>query len=158
MYNPPTTKLVFQSDKSYHVFLSFRGPDVRKTLVDPLYQALSAAELVVFLDSEKLEKGEIIGLSLEKAIETSVIRIPIFSQGYADSAWCLKEAAAMLRTPGLIIPLFYHVDPTHVRYPENESSPYKESFLKHYGRSDRYPRGEIDGWKKAILQICSRSG
>ncbi|GLJ56301.1 hypothetical protein SUGI_1215540 [Cryptomeria japonica] len=158
MYNPPTTKLVFQSDKSSHVFLSFRGPDVRKTLVDHLYQALSAAGLVVFLDSEKLEKGEIIGLSLEKAIESSVIRIPIFSQGYADSAWCLKEAAAMLRTPGLIIPLFYHVDPTHVRYPENESSPYKESFLKHYGRSDRYPRGEIDGWKKAILQICSRSG
>ncbi|XP_059070878.1 disease resistance protein RUN1 isoform X2 [Cryptomeria japonica] len=157
-YKPPTTKLPFHSSKRYHVFLSFRGADVRNTLVAHLYQALSAAGLVVFLDSEKLEKGEIIGLSLVKAIESSAIRIPIFSQGYVGSAWCLKEAAAMLRTPGLIIPLFYHVDPAHVRYPLKESSPYKQAFLRHYAHPDRYSREEIDEWKDALLQICSNSG
>ncbi|GLJ17169.1 hypothetical protein SUGI_0297280 [Cryptomeria japonica] len=157
-YKPPTTKLAFQSDKSYHVFLSFRGENVRKTLVDHLFTALSAAGLNVFLDSEKLEKGQIIGLSLERAIERSAIRIPIFSEGYADSTWCLKEAAAMLSTPALIIPLFYHVDPTHVRYPQGNNSPYKESFLKHYAHPDRQPREVVDEWKEALLQICSRSG
>ncbi|XP_057829770.2 disease resistance protein RUN1 [Cryptomeria japonica] len=154
-YKPPTTKLAFQSDKKYHVFLSFRGPDVRKTLVDHLYEALTQAGLIVFLDSEKLEKGEMIGLSLNSAIESSVIRIPIFSKGYADSGWCLKEAAAMLRTPGLIIPLFYHVNQADVRYPEKGSSPYNQSFLKH---SDRFPREEIEEWKSALQQICCRSG
>ncbi|GLJ11049.1 hypothetical protein SUGI_0141350 [Cryptomeria japonica] len=109
--------------------LNVWGPDVRKTLVNDLFQALSAAGLNVFIDSEKLEKGEIIDVSLERAIERSVIRIPIFSKGYAYSVWCLKEAAAMLRTPALIIPLFYGVDPT-----------------------------QVEGWKDALLEICKRSG
>ncbi|GLJ45328.1 hypothetical protein SUGI_0954140 [Cryptomeria japonica] len=157
-YKPPTSKLAFQGDKRYHVFLSFRGEDVRKTLVDHLFQALSAAGLHVFIDSEKLKKGEMIGLSLETAIESSAIRIPVFSKGYADSTWCLKEAAAMLSTPGLIIPLFYHMDPTHVRYPVKDSSPYSRSFLKHYGHPDRHPIEEVDDWKDALQTICSRSG
>ncbi|XP_057829766.1 disease resistance protein L6 [Cryptomeria japonica] len=154
-YKPPTTRLAFQSNNRYDVFLSFRGPDVRKTLVDHLYEALTQAGLNVFLDTDKLEKGEIIGLSLDSAIESSAIRIPIFSKGYADSAWCLKEASVMSRTPGLIIPLFYHVDPTSVRYPDNASSPYCRQFLKH---SDRYRREEINDWKRALRQICSYSG
>ncbi|XP_059064664.1 disease resistance protein RUN1-like [Cryptomeria japonica] len=133
-YKPPTTKLPFQSDKRYHVFLSFRGEDVRKTLVDHLFQALSAAGLNVFLDSDKLGKGEMIWKNLERAIEGSAIRIPIFSKGYVDSAWCLKEAAAMLNSPALIIPLFYHVEP------------------------NRYRGEEIDGWKRALRDICKRSG
>ncbi|XP_059069679.1 disease resistance protein Roq1-like [Cryptomeria japonica] len=151
-YRPTIAKLAFHSDKKYHVFLSFRGPDVRKTLVDHLFQALSAAGLNVFIDSHRLKKGEIIESSLERAIESSAIRIPIFSKGYATSAWCLKEAAAMLSTPGLIIPLFYHVDPL------SESSPYNQSFLRHYGHSDRYAREEVDGWKNALVEICKRSG
>ncbi|GLJ22681.1 hypothetical protein SUGI_1518400 [Cryptomeria japonica] len=156
-YTPATTK-VSLNDMRYHVFLSFRGKDVRKTLVDHLFQALSAAGLNVFLDTHKLKMGEIIDLSLERAIESSAIRIPIFSEGYASSAWCLKEAALMLASPGLIIPLFYKVEPTHVRYPLGDSSPYKESFEKHYRIPFRYSRKEIDGWKHALEQICCRSG
>ncbi|XP_057812920.2 disease resistance protein RUN1 [Cryptomeria japonica] len=64
----------------------------------------------------------------------------------------------MLKTPGLIIPLFYHVDPTHVRYPLKERSPYRQAFDRHYRHLDRYPKVEIDGWKNALEQICSRSG
>ncbi|GLJ50766.1 hypothetical protein SUGI_1081310 [Cryptomeria japonica] len=185
-YTPPTTKIPFRSDKKYHVFLSFRGKDVRNTLVDRLFEALTAAGLHVFLDSDKLEKGEIIGLSLERAIESSAIRIPIFSRGYAESSWCLKEAATMVNTQGLIIPLFYDVNPTQVRHPQGNSSPYDKSFQKHYSHSDRcqrediewwkyglqqicpclklyghsvrHPRKEIDGWKNALKEICSRSG
>ncbi|GLJ56288.1 hypothetical protein SUGI_1215090 [Cryptomeria japonica] len=157
-YRPIATKLGFQSPKRYDVFLSFREPDVRKTLVDHLYQALSAAGLNVFLVGDQLEKSEIIGLTLEKAIESSAICIPIFSEGYADSAWCLREAAAMLRTPGSIIPLFYHVDPTDVRYPLKESSPYKQAFLRHYAHPDRYSGEEIDEWKDALGKISSNSG
>ncbi|GLJ30525.1 hypothetical protein SUGI_0604300 [Cryptomeria japonica] len=157
-YEPPTAKLAFHSDKRYHVFLSFRGPDVRKTLVDHLFQALSTAGLNVYKDDENLEKGEEFWPSLEKAIKSSAIRIPIFSQGYAESTWCLKEAAAMLRSSGLIIPLFYDVEPTHVRYPLNESSPYKQAFTQHYGHPDRHPREEVEGWKDALEKICSRSG
>ncbi|GLJ50787.1 hypothetical protein SUGI_1081720 [Cryptomeria japonica] len=143
-YAPPTTKIPFQSDKEYHVFLSFRGEDVRKNLVDHLYQALTAAGLHVYKDDDKLEKGDLIWPSLERAIESSAVLIPVFSRGYAESTWCLNEAATMVKTKGFIIPLFYCVGPTHVRYP--------------LGNSIRYPREEIDGWKDALEKICSRSG
>lgn len=66
-YKPPTTRDVSQSNKRYHVFLSFRGPDVRKTLVDHFYEALTQVGLNVFLDSDKLVKGEIIWVSIERA-------------------------------------------------------------------------------------------
>ncbi|XP_057836454.2 disease resistance protein L6-like [Cryptomeria japonica] len=160
IYKPPadTDKLAVLSDNRYHVFLSFRGEDVRKTLVDHLYEALSTVGLNVYKDDDKLEKGEEIWPSLERAIESSAFRIPVFSKGYADSIWCLKEAAAMLKTPGLIIPLFYHMDPTQVRYPENKSSPYRQPFLKHYSHSDRYSKEVIDVWKNSLEKICSRSG
>ncbi|GLJ50695.1 hypothetical protein SUGI_1080070 [Cryptomeria japonica] len=142
----------------HDVFLSFRGPDVRNNLVNHLSEALSKAGLSVFLDSKSLKKGAKIWPSLESAIGSSAIRIPVFSEGYADSTWCLKEAAAMLKTPGLIIPLFYGVDPTHVRYPLNKKSPYKKSFEKHYSHPDRHPQEEIDRWKISLGEICSRSG
>ncbi|XP_057872942.2 disease resistance protein RUN1 isoform X2 [Cryptomeria japonica] len=154
----PAAAEVSVNDQRYHVFLSFRGKDVRKTLVDHLFQALSAARLIVFLDTHKLKRGEIIDLSLKSAIQSSAIRIPIFSKGYAGSAWCLREASFMLDSPGLIIPLFYEVEPTHVRYPLGESSPYQKSFEKYYSHPDRYSREEIDGWKDSLEQICSRSG
>ncbi|GLJ50795.1 hypothetical protein SUGI_1081880 [Cryptomeria japonica] len=80
-YVPPTTKIPFQSDKEYHVFLSFRGEDVRKNLVDHLYQALTAAGLHVYKDDDKLEKGDLIWPSLERAIESSAVLIPVFSRG-----------------------------------------------------------------------------
>ncbi|XP_059071829.1 disease resistance protein RUN1-like [Cryptomeria japonica] len=64
----------------------------------------------------------------------------------------------MLASPGLIIPLFYEMEPTHVRYPQGSSSPYEKSFEKYYSQLDRYSREEIDGWKHALEQICCRSG
>eukprot|EP01018_Ginkgo_biloba_P019379 Gb_11526 [translate_table: standard] len=44
-------------NNQYHVFLSFRGSDVRKSLVDHLYQSLVAAGVRTFLDSKELKKG-----------------------------------------------------------------------------------------------------
>ncbi|GLJ15241.1 hypothetical protein SUGI_0249260 [Cryptomeria japonica] len=68
-----------------------------------------------------MERGEMIGLSFERAMEYNSIGIPIFSESYAKLPWSLKEAAAMVRTPNSIIPLFYYVDQTHVRYPQNDT-------------------------------------
>ncbi|GLJ36243.1 hypothetical protein SUGI_0727570 [Cryptomeria japonica] len=64
----------------------------------------------------------------------------------------------MLNTTDLIIPLFYHIDPTHVRYPEGNDSPYKQSFLKHESHRDRYTEKEVKGPKDALKEICKRSG
>uniref|UniRef100_A0A0D6QZ20 ADP-ribosyl cyclase/cyclic ADP-ribose hydrolase n=1 Tax=Araucaria cunninghamii TaxID=56994 RepID=A0A0D6QZ20_ARACU len=180
-YVPPTTKISFQSDKRFHVFLSFRGKELRETFVNHLYEALSAAGLRVFLDTKELKRGEFIDESLKAAIKSSAIRIPIFSKCYAESVWCLREATCMLEAPessqrgeargrlvvevpadtrnsmGLIIPLFYDVEPTHVRFPQSDSSPYAHYFAKHY-ENGRFEREEIERWKQSLREISSKSG
>ena len=58
----------------YHVFLSFRGPDTRKTFTDNLYAALVRKGIVTFRDDENIERGE--------AIEQSRIAIVVLSKNY----------------------------------------------------------------------------
>ncbi|CAN1270500.1 Disease resistance protein L6 [Linum perenne] len=77
----------------YEVFMSFRGPDVRQTFADFLYSCLVRSKIRTFRDEEELPKGETLGPSLVKAITESKICIPIFTQRYASSKWCLQEEA-----------------------------------------------------------------
>ncbi|XP_057853088.1 disease resistance protein RUN1 isoform X2 [Cryptomeria japonica] len=161
-YRPLSSQTLIHREKRYHIFLSFRGADVRKTLVDHLYQSLSTAGLNVFLDSERLEKGDSIGISLQRAIQSSAIHIPIFSAHYALSPWCLKELSLMwdfksISTGTTIIPLFYNVEPSDVRYPDKKGGPYAEAFHKHYTQG-RHEHHEITAWKAALFQVSSLSG
>eukprot|EP01018_Ginkgo_biloba_P005789 Gb_18066 [translate_table: standard] len=153
-YNPSAKNLSLKSRK-YHVFLSFRGKDVRKSFVDHLYNALITAGINTFLDSEKLKKGKSIGLSLEQAIEDSDMRIPIFSRDYAHSSWCLREVTRMWKSQGLTIPLFYDVEPADVRYPEQGL--FAEAFQKHLQKG-RHSEETIDEWKNALSFVSSLSG
>eukprot|EP01018_Ginkgo_biloba_P036643 Gb_29041 [translate_table: standard] len=146
----------------YRVFLSFRGPDVRKSLVDHLYLSLFTAGIHTFIDSEKLEKGHDIGLSLEEAIGNSDIYIPIFSTNYAYSPWCLEELSLMcshistFESNHKLIPLFYNVEPSDVRYPDTLSA-YAKAFQK-YSTQGRYNTDTINRWKDALNEASSLSG
>ncbi|KAL4574275.1 hypothetical protein LXL04_021103 [Taraxacum kok-saghyz] len=75
----------------YHVFLSFRGEDTRKTFVDHLYTALVQNGIYTYKDDETLPRGDSIGPSLMNAIEESQIAVIVFSKNYANSTWCLDE-------------------------------------------------------------------
>ena len=75
----------------YHVFLSFRGEDTRKSFTDHLYTTLKQKGIFTFKDDEKLERGKLISLELLKAIEESMFAIVILSKNYASSTWCLDE-------------------------------------------------------------------
>ncbi|TKY45877.1 Disease resistance protein RPS6 [Spatholobus suberectus] len=54
-----------------------------------------------------------------RAIKGSRISIVIFSTRYASSRWCLNELVKIMecrRTYGqVVLPVFYRVDPSHVR-------------------------------------------
>ncbi|XP_008245848.1 PREDICTED: toll/interleukin-1 receptor-like protein [Prunus mume] len=75
----------------YHVFLSFRGQDTRKTFSDHLYTALVNAEFRTFRDDDEVERGEGIKPELQKAIKHSRTSVIVFSKDYASSTWCLDE-------------------------------------------------------------------
>ncbi|KAL3739718.1 hypothetical protein ACJRO7_021049 [Eucalyptus globulus] len=142
----------------YHVFLSFRGTDVRNNFLVHLYTALDMKGIYTYVDSEELRKGEKIGPALMKAIEESHMAVIIFSEDYASSSWCLEEVAKIMECKEernlMVFPVFYKVEPREVRTPRER---YREAMVKHESKfgenSDKVKR-----WKQALLDAGSLSG
>ncbi|XP_023757836.1 disease resistance protein RUN1-like [Lactuca sativa] len=148
--------LAFSSQPwKYHVFLSFRGEDTRKTFVDHLYTALEQQGIHTYKDDETLPRGESIGPSLEKAIEESQISVIIFSKNYVDSSWCLDELAYIMkckdRKGQIVMPIFYDVEPSIVR---KQKQIYGEAFSKHELENNK----KVESWRKALVDASSISG
>ncbi|KAL7587754.1 hypothetical protein Lser_V15G37504 [Lactuca serriola] len=139
----------------YHVFLSFRGEDTRKTFVDHLYSALQQQGIYTYKDNETLPRGESIGPSLMKAIKESQIAVIIFSENYADSSWCLDELECIMKcrdTKGqIVMPIFYDVDPFEVR---KQKRKYGEAFDKHWLEN----KTKVESWRKALVDASNLSG
>ncbi|KAG5130724.1 hypothetical protein AAZX31_13G177100 [Glycine max] len=101
----------------YHVFLSFRGKDTRFTFTGNLYRALRDRGFCVFMDDQRIDKGEKISQELPKAIEESRIYIIVLSENFASSRYCLVEVVMILdefaKGKGRwIVPVFFYVDPS----------------------------------------------
>ncbi|KAH0727039.1 hypothetical protein KY284_002904 [Solanum tuberosum] len=154
------------SPSIYHVFLSFRGEDTRKTFTDTLYAALVGAGWRTFKDDNEIERGENIKTELENAIINSRSSIIILSKNYSTSTWCLDELVKILehkRTKGhAILPVFYHVDPSEVR-------DQKKSFAEAFTRYERQIEAESDEgkrewmdkvqkWRAALGQVADLGG
>ncbi|KAL7588118.1 hypothetical protein Lser_V15G37380 [Lactuca serriola] len=139
----------------YHVFLSFRGEDTRKTFVDHLYTALEQQGIYTYKDDETLPRGELIGPTLMKAIEESQIAVIVFSENYAESSWCLDELAYIMKckdTRGLIVmPIFYDVDPSEVR---KQKRKYGEGFAKYELENAK----NVESCRKALMDASNISG
>ncbi|XP_061944193.1 disease resistance protein RPV1-like isoform X2 [Populus nigra] len=141
---------------TYHVFLSFRGADTRKTFLGHLYNALVQAGIHTFKDDEELPPGEEISQHLKKAIQESKISIVVFSRDYASSRWCLNELVEILEcrnTKGrTVFPIFCGVDPSHVRKQEGS---FKKAFKAY---EDKEEKEKINKWKNALKDAANLSG
>ncbi|XP_059648330.1 disease resistance protein RPV1-like isoform X2 [Cornus florida] len=151
---------------NYHVFLSFRGEDTRKTFTDHLYTALVGAGYRTFRDDDDIERGKNISSEIEKAIEQSKSSIIVFSKDYASSQWCLDELLMILkhkRTSGhIVLPVFYDVDPSQVR---NQTGRIAEAFAIHEERfkaetDERTKKwvDKVDGWREALKEVANLGG
>lgn len=140
----------------YHVFLSFRGADTRETFISHLYAALSKRGIATYLDDDGLVGGDEISETLMKAIEESKIAVIVFSKDYAYSTWCLNELLQILKCKEtkdmFIIPTFYHVEPTHVRW---QKGTYEAAFHKH---NERCNTAVMNSWRTALNLVASLSG
>ncbi|XP_039166877.1 disease resistance protein RPV1-like [Eucalyptus grandis] len=144
------------ASENYDVFLSFKGEDTRKTFVDHLYNGLIDAGIRVFRDDNELREGEVIGTNLLQAIKNSKISIPIISQNYASSKWCLQELVEMTECTKsighVVLPVFYRVKPAHVRYQI-------ERFGKTFSHlSRKYLKEDVAKWKQALQEVASLKG
>ncbi|KAJ9560429.1 hypothetical protein OSB04_005589 [Centaurea solstitialis] len=151
----------------YDIFLSFRGIDTRLSFTDHLHKALVNANITTFFDDEEIETGQDLKPELESAIKASRASIIVLSQNYASSTWCLDELVLILdqkRTSRhMVIPIFYHVEPTDVR---KQQCSFGIAMEKHKQRmeaetnvEEKVKLGEkIDKWKKALVQVANLKG
>ncbi|KAK3436828.1 hypothetical protein EUGRSUZ_C01356 [Eucalyptus grandis] len=140
----------------YEVFLSFRGKDTRKGFTDYLYTSLVGARIHVFRDDEELRVGEEIGPELLRSITQSKISIPIISEDYASSKWCLRELAHILKCKKnggqIVLPIFYKVKPSQLRNPTGRL---RAAINTHKKNLDRIVTQE---WEKALEEVSFLKG
>ncbi|XP_058211991.1 disease resistance protein RPV1-like [Rhododendron vialii] len=151
----------------YHVFLSFRSKDTRKTFTDHLYTALVRAGFRTFRDDDEIRRGENMMAELQKAIQESKISIVVLSKTYASSSWCLDELVMILRrrktsVGTVVLPVFYDVDPSHVR---KQMGTFKEAFNMHEdrieaetGESKTEWKSKVEEWRGALREVADLAG
>ncbi|CAK9177823.1 unnamed protein product [Ilex paraguariensis] len=147
---------------TYHVFLSFRGKNTRKTFTDHLYTALVSSGIRTFRDDDELERGEDIKSVLQKSIQESRMSIIVFSKDYSSSRWCLDELVMILQCKRvfghMILPVFYDVDPSEVK---KQSGSFAEAFdrdeegfeaEKDLRRKKEWME-KVEEWKAALSEV-----
>ncbi|XP_057449697.1 TMV resistance protein N-like [Lotus japonicus] len=143
--------------KKHDVFLSFRGEDTRDNITSHLHEALIQKKIETYIDY-RLEKGDEISSALIRAIEESHVSVVIFSENYANSKWCLDEITKIIECMKdhgqVVIPVFYKVDPSHVR---KQTGSFKEAFAKHEvdlkGNNEK-----VQKWKSALTKAANLAG
>lgn len=120
--------------------------------------ALIEKNIGTFIDDDQLERGRYISPQLLQAIEDSSCSIVILSPNYASSTWCLDELVKILdcmATRGqVVIPIFYHVDPSDVR---KQTGSFGEAFARHeLNLKDEMER--VNGWRTALKDVSSLAG
>ncbi|XP_031122739.1 uncharacterized protein LOC116025601 isoform X4 [Ipomoea triloba] len=138
---------------TYDVFLSFRGPDTRKTFIDFLYESLERRGIRTFKDDDRLEKGDCISTSLIKAIQESQFLIAVFSEGYASSKWCLEELATMMEChetfkKQIVVPIFHNVEPSDVRKQEGSFGDSFKELVERFVKDEEEEK--VRRWKEAL--------
>ncbi|KAK9058322.1 hypothetical protein SSX86_023163 [Deinandra increscens subsp. villosa] len=151
----------------YDVFLSFRGEDTRHNFVDHLRDDLREAHLNTFFDDDEIETGDDLRPELERAIKESRASIIVLSPNYASSTWCLDELVFILdqrlTSNQLVIPIFYHVEPTHVR---KQDGSFGVAMAAHKQRMEAEVNLEkrselakkINRWNKALTEVAQFKG
>ncbi len=148
-----TVSYDIQSLGKYDVFLNHRGPDVKRTFVAHLNDALSAAGFHPFLDAKSLIKGQHAYKSINEALSGVGVHVAIFSKRYAESRYCLNELHDMLESGKLILPVFYGVEVAHLRKPYN--GPFAPGLRKHksLGRHQ-----DVERWETALAKVAEING
>ncbi|KAB5524406.1 hypothetical protein DKX38_022155 [Salix brachista] len=136
----------------WDVFLSFRGEDTRHGFTENLYESLSKEDIRVFLDNSGMAPGDEIDPTLMEAIEDSALSIIILSPRYANSHWCLEEVARICELRRLILPVFYQVDPSHIR---RQKGPLEQDFMDHM---ERFGEEKVGKWREAMKKVGGISG
>ncbi|XP_039162911.1 disease resistance protein RUN1-like [Eucalyptus grandis] len=143
----------------YDVFLSFRGFDTRNGFTDHLYRSLISVGTIpisVFRDENSIAIGKDFNSEILIAITRSKILIPIISENYASSKWCLRELVHIMdcqkSMSHTVLPIFYKVLPSDVRYLNGN---FGEAFRS---RKKRFDKEDIQEGQRALTEVSNLNG
>ncbi|KAH9292157.1 hypothetical protein KI387_042656 [Taxus chinensis] len=139
------------------VFINHCGTDVSHTLATIIRNTLHGIGLRVFLDEAALEIGDVISTQIQHEIHSASLHIAIFYPNYAHSSWCLQELSLMLTSGTKIIPVFFHVDPSDLRWVDQGKGIYADAF-NHHEKQGRYTSQKLQEWKMALQTVSFHSG
>jgi len=150
----------------YEVFLSFRGEDTRSSFTSHLHASLQNAGIKVFKDDDSLQRGDHISTSLLLSIDRSQISLIVFSTNYAGSRWCLEELVQIMKChrfgAQLVLPVFYHVDPSEVRHQTGEFGKSFQNLLNKIEDEDEdedgYGQKYDESWRAALREAAGLAG
>ncbi|PKI70585.1 hypothetical protein CRG98_009090 [Punica granatum] len=154
----PTEDVKIDSEASateYEVMLSCNGCG---EIIDCLQRNMIKAGISVFIDDKKLHEFGAIGHDLPATPSNFKIYIPIFSKGYASSAWCLSELKHMVDLRARsnsrleILPIFYDVKPADVGL----KTELYTAALKEHKRNLAYE--SVQPWEGALKEVAGIKG
>ncbi|OMO93014.1 hypothetical protein COLO4_17153 [Corchorus olitorius] len=97
--------------------------------------------------------GDELTPALLNSIAVSKISIIVLSKDYASSDSCLTELSKIMECKvsqgHIVLPIFYRVNPSHVRHPDKDESPFKVSFRQHLINNPM----EGSRWKAAFTRV-----
>ena len=142
-------------DQVWDVFISHRGADkltktdIKKTFVSFLHARLQQAGIRSFMDEDSLKPGDEAWKTMMQAVRQCSIAIPVLSESYGNSVWCLRELTAMVETKRHVMPLFL-----------DDSGPEVIKKIKagsHKLACQAKP-GELEEWQEAVELAGSPTG
>ncbi|CAJ1971315.1 unnamed protein product [Sphenostylis stenocarpa] len=143
-----------------HCLSAFRGEDTRLTFIGHLRKELCRRGINTCIDDNNMGIGESLSLALSKAIEESNIFIVVFSQNYASSTWCLDELVKILERSKMrekkqvVLPVFYHVDPSDIRHERNNYEKHMMAHENEFGKDSQ----KVQAWRSALFEASNFPG
>nr|AHN95339.1 DM2B [Arabidopsis thaliana] len=139
----------------HHVFPSFHGADVRKTILSHILESFRRKGIDTFIDNN-IERSKSIGSELKEAIRGSKIAIVLLSKNYASSSWCLDELAEIMKCREvlgqIVMTIFYEVDPTDIK---KQTGDFGKAFKK---TCNGKTKEHVENWRKALEDVATIAG
>ncbi|XP_061944317.1 disease resistance protein RPV1-like isoform X2 [Populus nigra] len=154
----PSTLTTAQPQGIKHdVFLSFSEQDTLAGFTSHLYAAFDRKQILTFIDYQ-LVRGDEISASLLRTIEEAKLSVIVFPENYASSKWCLEELVKIFESRKnngqIVIPVFYKVDPTHVRH---QTGSFGDAFARLI-RNKAPTLEEVQSFRDALTVAANLSG
>lgn len=137
----------------YDIFVMHYEDETRDFAME-LSKRLVSRGLYVFLSRSEQE----VTSSMEAAISLASLQIAIFSPKYATCKWSMDMLVRMIKSEAPILPVFYGVEPFHLRYTGKDGKgPYAPS-LRADEEEARYDSQTMQAWRNALERVSNLKG